>query len=138
MQRVLEQHEYHHDGEDLERVAGHVHHDCVHGELFCGREGDFPRFLHFQDVGFFGGGRFARLGLGELGALEGFGLVEDSYRSENDQVVDCERTLLVEEAEKPGGSRIEDADFVFGLGGEWSSRTHEGYDDLGVIVVMVE
>lgn len=37
-------------------------------------------------------------------------------------------TLPVTADEKPGGSCIEDADLDFGLGGEWSSRTHEGYD----------
>lgn len=31
---------------------------------------------------------------------------------------------------------MEEADFDFGLGGEWSSRTHDGYDGLGVIVVI--
>lgn len=46
--------------------------------------------------------------------------------------------MSIEEVENPGGSRMEDADFDLGLGGEWSSRTHDGYDGLGVIVVIFE
>ena len=46
--------------------------------------------------------------------------------------------MPIGEAENPGGSRMEDADFDLGLGGEWSSRTHDGYDGLGVIVVIFE
>lgn len=53
----LEQHEDHHDTEDLETVAGEVHHDGVHGELFGGGEGDFPGLFDFEGVGFDGFGR---------------------------------------------------------------------------------
>lgn len=47
------------------------------------------------------------------------------------------RTFPVRDAEKPGGSRMEEADFDFGFGGEWSSRTHDGYDGFGVVVVIL-
>lgn len=46
------------------------------------------------------------------------------------------RTFPVRDAEKPGGSRMEEADFDFGFGGEWSSRTHDGYDGFGFVVVI--
>lgn len=37
-----------------------------------------------------------------------------------------ERTLPVVGAEKPGGSRMEEADLDLGFGGECSSRTQDG------------
>jgi hypothetical protein len=56
---ILEQHEYHHDAEDLERVAGHVHADGVHGQLFSRRDGEFPGFFQLELVEVGRGGRFA-------------------------------------------------------------------------------
>lgn len=67
---VLEGHEDHHDAEDLERVAGHVHHDGGHGEALYGGEGDLPRLLELEGVALFGGGWFS--GLGGLGDVFAF------------------------------------------------------------------
>lgn len=55
----LEEHKDHHNTEDLETIAGHIHHDRVHRELFGGREGDLPSLFQFESIrldGLLGGG----------------------------------------------------------------------------------
>jgi hypothetical protein len=54
LDRALEQHEDHHNAENLKAVSGHVHHDRVHGNLLGWGDGDLPRFLELQSVGLFG------------------------------------------------------------------------------------
>ena len=65
----LEQHEHHHNAEDLQRVARHVHADGVHWELFGGRYGELPGLFEFEGVHFVGRGWFARCD----GIFAGFG-----------------------------------------------------------------
>jgi hypothetical protein len=60
----LEQHEHHHDAEDLQGITRHVHADGVHGQLFRGCDGELPGFLQLERVYFGGRGRFAGLGRG--------------------------------------------------------------------------
>ena len=50
----------------------------------------------------------------------------------------CMLTLPVADGEKPGGSCIEAVILDFGLGGEWSSRTQEGYDGSIAISLVFE
>lgn len=69
-ERILEGHEDHHDAEDLEGVAGHVHHDTGHGKTFDRRKGDLPGLLKLERVHLFGGRWFARRGLGVLLLLQ--------------------------------------------------------------------
>lgn len=52
LERVHKQHGRHHDTEDLERVAGHVHHDGIHGDALCGGQRDLPRFFEEEVIGF--------------------------------------------------------------------------------------
>lgn len=54
LDRALEQHENHHDAENLKAVSGHVHHDRVHGDLLGRGDGDLPRLLELQSIGLFG------------------------------------------------------------------------------------
>lgn len=70
---VLERHEHHHDTEDLQRIAGHVHHDAGHGERFNGRESDFPCLFQLEGFHFFVGGWFSRLA---FAVLAGFLITE--------------------------------------------------------------
>lgn len=56
LDRTLEEHEDHHDAEDLQAVSGHVHHDTIHGDLLGGREGDLPSFFELEGVCFGGFG----------------------------------------------------------------------------------
>lgn len=66
---VHKQHRRHHDGEDLQRVAGHVHHDCVHWDGFGGGESEFPRFLEEEVVCFGGCWGWVRFAAGFLGGV---------------------------------------------------------------------
>lgn len=50
----LEQHKYHHNTENLQTVAGKVHHQSVHRQLFRRCQGDFPGLLDLQRIGFDG------------------------------------------------------------------------------------
>lgn len=52
LERVHEQHGGHHDAEDLQGVAGHVHHDGVHGDGFSGSDGEFPGLFEKEVIGF--------------------------------------------------------------------------------------
>lgn len=51
---VHEQHGGHHDAEDLQGVAGHVHHDGVHGDGFRRSDGEFPSFFEEEVISFDG------------------------------------------------------------------------------------
>ena len=42
------QHEDHHDGEYLKRVAGHIAHDSLHRQLLRWAKGNLPSLLQFQ------------------------------------------------------------------------------------------
>jgi len=68
---ALEKHKDHHDTEDLEAVARHVHAEGVHGELLGWSNGNFPCFLELQSVHLFGRRGFTSrcLGDGILGRL---------------------------------------------------------------------
>lgn len=49
---VHEQHDCHHDGEDLKGIAGHVHHYSIHWDGLCGGKSKFPGFLEEEVIGF--------------------------------------------------------------------------------------
>lgn len=55
LERGHKQHGGHHDAEDLQGVAGHVHHDGVHGDGFRGSDGEFPGLFEEEVIGFDGG-----------------------------------------------------------------------------------
>lgn len=57
LDRALEQHEHHHDTENLQTVARKVHHDRVHGQLLRRCQGNLPCFLDLERIGFDGLGR---------------------------------------------------------------------------------
>jgi hypothetical protein len=71
LDRALEQHEDHHDTEDLKTVARHVHAKSIHRQLLGWRNGDLPGLLELQSIHLFSGRSFAsrRLGDGVLGRL---------------------------------------------------------------------
>lgn len=43
-----DEHANSHHGEVLDARAGHVEHDCVHGQRLSRRVGEFPRFGHLK------------------------------------------------------------------------------------------
>lgn len=58
LDRTLEEHHDHHNAENLKTVAGHVHHNGVHGDLLGRGDGDLPSLLHLERIsilGFLGG-----------------------------------------------------------------------------------
>lgn len=65
-ERSHEQHGGHHDAEDLQGVAGHVHHDGVHGDGFRGSDGEFPGLFEEEIIGFDGGWGDVRFAAGFL------------------------------------------------------------------------
>ena len=79
--RTLEKHKDHHDTEDLETIARHVHAESVHGQLLGWSNGDFPGLLELQSVHLFGcrsftsrclgDGILGRLGLDDVSWVEG-------------------------------------------------------------------
>ena len=119
MDRVLEKHEDHHDAEYLQAVAGHVHHDGVHGEGLGGCEGDFPGFFDFEGVGFFGGWGFALGGLFGGGALKWISIGPGGGGGVGGLA------LPPSAAEYPGGSGMFE-DLGLGLEGFVRSVTHRG------------
>lgn len=66
LERSHEQHGGHHDAEDLQGVAGHVHHDGVHGDGFRGSDGEFPGLFEEEIIGFDGGWGDVRFATGFL------------------------------------------------------------------------
>lgn len=71
LERVHEQHRRHHDAEDLQGVAGHVHHNCVHGDGFRRGDGNFPGLFEEEVIGFDGGRGEVRFAAGFLGEGSG-------------------------------------------------------------------
>ena len=53
------QHIDHHDGENLQRIAGHVHHNRLHWYLLRRAQSNFPGLLQLESVHFQFGRRLA-------------------------------------------------------------------------------
>ena len=119
MANIDVQHEYHHDRENLKRIARHVSHDRLHGQLFGGAECDLPCLLQLQCLCLFRSRRLSSTALRFLPVVS-MSLQYGGF---------ARRTCLPAtafELVKPGGSGI--LVTFFGLGGTplLRSMTHLG------------
>lgn len=130
MNGTFEQHENHHDAEDLKRIAGHVHHDSVHWDLLRRGDGDFPCFFQLEGVGVFGVLRSCLL----LLLLLALGSVSRFPQAFRVPQLTC---LPPRPLENPGGLGMLDAALVGRGMGEFNATTHSGGGGGGKAADMV-